>query len=59
MNNVQRDSSGKFIVKLPIRPEIAPAAESRQNALRRFKHIENKFMRNPNLKEEYVDFMCE
>jgi hypothetical protein len=59
VNNVQTDSSGKFIVVLPILPEVGPVAESRHNALRRFKHIENKFMRNPNLKEQYVDFMCE
>ncbi|XP_030757751.1 uncharacterized protein LOC115883521 [Sitophilus oryzae] len=56
---VQRDASGRFIVKIPFKNNIEQLGDSRDMALKRFYHLERKFKNNPELKSDYVKFMSE
>lgn len=56
----RRDEEGKFIVSMPIEEEqLRRLGESRDLAIKRFKNIERKFERQPQLKQEYSKFMHE
>ncbi|XP_071579211.1 uncharacterized protein [Temnothorax nylanderi] len=52
----KRDSTGRFIVRLPTRANIK-LGDSKQLAWRRFLALERRFAKNPDLKAEYVKFM--
>ncbi|XP_071631880.1 uncharacterized protein [Temnothorax longispinosus] len=52
----KRDSTGRFIVRLPTRANVK-LGDSKQLALKRFLALERRFAKNPNLKAEYVKFM--
>lgn len=51
-----RDSTGRFQVRLPMKPEVI-LGDSKKLALRRLLSLERRFVRNPALKSEYVKFM--
>lgn len=51
-----RDSTGRFIVRLPTRPEVV-LGESKEQAKRRLEGLERKFIRQPTLKQAYCEFM--
>lgn len=59
VQNFQRDNTGRFTVKLPLRDNYTDLGNSQENAIRRFYAIERKFTKNPKLKEEYCKFMAE
>jgi hypothetical protein len=52
-----RDTSGKFIVRLPFKVEHKQLGETRPAALKRFHNLERKLMKEPRLRELYVEFM--
>lgn len=56
--SVRRDSTGRFIVALPKKPEIV-LGESEEQAVRRLLSLERLFRANPEIKAEYVRFMEE
>lgn len=59
-NTTHRNSSGRFIVRLPFKEDILQQLGSSQSiAERRFLSIERKLQRDTNLKREYIEFMRE
>lgn len=58
----ERNEQGRFIVKIPFKEgEFGPQrwGESKKQALARFNQLENKLMKNSELKTEYVRVMNE
>ncbi|XP_046743020.1 uncharacterized protein LOC124409453 [Diprion similis] len=56
----KRNAEGRFIVTLPTRDEqLQKLGDSRETALQRFKMLERKFERKPQLKAEYSAFIHE
>lgn len=56
----KRNDEGRFIVSMPVREDqLQRLGESRGVAIRRFKNMERKFAKQPQLKEEYSRFMHE
>lgn len=54
-----RESSGRYVVQLPLRESISQLCCSRSVALRRFYLLETKLLKNPSLREQYQAFMSE
>lgn len=46
-----RDINGRYIVQIPLKPNVFPIADSRNVALRRFHQLERKLQRDPELKQ--------
>ncbi|XP_018407213.1 PREDICTED: uncharacterized protein LOC108783203 [Cyphomyrmex costatus] len=58
--NVDQNEQGRYIVKLPIKEElIGNLGSTRDIALRRLQGTERRFIRDPNLRDQYVRFMDE
>ncbi|XP_018400775.1 PREDICTED: uncharacterized protein LOC108778168 [Cyphomyrmex costatus] len=58
--NVDQNEQGRYIIKLPIKEElIGNLGSTRDIALRRLQGTERRFIRNPNLRDQYVHFMDE
>lgn len=57
LQNTTRDENGRYIVKIPINPSAGELGDSRATALRRFLQMEQRFIKHPQLKEKYVNFM--
>ncbi|XP_018396273.1 PREDICTED: uncharacterized protein LOC108774620 [Cyphomyrmex costatus] len=58
--NVGQNEQGRYIVKLPIKEElIGNLGSTRDIALRRLQGTEGRFIRDPNLRDQYVNFMDE
>ncbi|XP_047106253.1 uncharacterized protein LOC124775465 [Schistocerca piceifrons] len=54
-----RDEEGRFLVRLPVKPDSKSLGESRQQASQRLAHLERRFKRQPNLQKGYAAFMHE
>lgn len=54
-----RDSSGRYVVRLPFRENVSKLGETRQHALHRFQQLERRLNSNEQLKREYDDFIDE
>ncbi|XP_058449156.1 uncharacterized protein LOC131429126 [Malaya genurostris] len=54
-----RDSTGKYIVRLPFRANVDHLGDSKQHAIQRFSYLEKKFQRQPDLKAAYCAFIDE
>ncbi|KAK9744620.1 putative peptidase (DUF1758) [Popillia japonica] len=59
VNTVSRDHTGRFRVSIPFNSEKNNLGESRQLALKRFFACERRLNQNPDLKQDYVNFMTE
>lgn len=57
--NTTRDSSGRYVVRLPFRSPENDFGNSRSIALRRFHNLQKKLNANPTLKQEYERVMSE
>ena len=57
--NTTRDSSGKFIVRLPFKEDAHELGDSHQLALIQLHQVERRLQRNPELREEYIKFLDE
>ncbi|XP_011858660.1 PREDICTED: uncharacterized protein LOC105556189, partial [Vollenhovia emeryi] len=55
----QQDDTGRFTVSFPFKGHTDELGESYDGALKRFYKLEQRFNRDPRLKEEYVRFMEE
>ncbi|XP_076765155.1 uncharacterized protein LOC143432262 [Xylocopa sonorina] len=58
-DSIQRNSKGRYVVRLPFNNNKKNLGESRSVALRRFYFLEKKFQRDPALKEKYCEFLAE
>lgn len=54
-----RDENGRFIIEIPINPNITQLGSSCKAALRRCFMLEKKFQKEPEFKEKYIEFMRE
>lgn len=59
INTHHRDENGRFVVKIPFKPNIDSIGSSRNVAYRRFKCLEKKLLGSPELKEFYIEQMRE
>ncbi|XP_065090848.1 uncharacterized protein LOC135711822 [Ochlerotatus camptorhynchus] len=55
----QRDENGRYQVRLPFKDNVHDLSDCRAVALKRFQMLQRRLQRNPDLKEEYVQFMRE
>ncbi|XP_059618025.1 uncharacterized protein LOC132262697 [Phlebotomus argentipes] len=54
---VKRDASGRYEVRLPLKRSPDLLGDSKQAALARLSAMERKFMKDPQFRQLYVDFM--
>ncbi|XP_037930936.1 uncharacterized protein LOC119665764 [Teleopsis dalmanni] len=54
-----RDKTGRYNVRLPLKNDRETLGKSRKMALKRFFSLEERFKKNPALKQEYVNFRRE
>lgn len=59
IGNYRRRRDGRYVVKIPMRENSFPIADSRNIALRRFHQLERQLQNNEQLRMKYVDFMRE
>ena len=59
INNTQRSADGRYVVRLPFNENKGKIGDSISMASRRFKYLENRFVKNPTLKQEYSKFLEE
>lgn len=52
-----RLASGRFMVRLPFRQPSPQLGDSKTFALQRFKTLEQRLSKNPDLRQQYVEFM--
>lgn len=57
---VSRDDQGRYIVRLPIKPDVLTLlGDNRRTAVRRFRMVEQRIAQSPQLCQQYIDFMDE
>ncbi|XP_059062481.1 uncharacterized protein LOC131855255 [Achroia grisella] len=56
-NTHTRDSTGRFIVRLPFKVDHKPLGETHTTALKRFHNLERRMLKDEKLHELYVAFM--
>lgn len=54
-----RDPDGRFVVAIPLKPNITELGSSRQIAMKRFLMLEKRFQRDKVFHEKYINFMRE
>lgn len=59
LQNTVRASTGRFCVKLPLAESADCLGDSARVARKRLINLEKRFKRNPNLKEQYANFIQE
>lgn len=59
METIKRSSDGRFVLRLPFKPNVYQLGESKCNALRRFRLLERKLNQNHQIKLDYTAFMNE
>ncbi|XP_055623365.1 uncharacterized protein LOC129766794 [Toxorhynchites rutilus septentrionalis] len=55
----KRDQTGRFIVKLPFREIVNQIDDNRSLALRRFMFLEKRLRKDPDIQQQYSDFIKE
>ncbi|XP_058128334.1 uncharacterized protein LOC131291478 [Anopheles ziemanni] len=59
LTTYQRNESGRFIVRLPFNKQQTLLNNGRTVALKRFMMLEKRLLRNPELQQQYVEFIRE
>lgn len=54
-----REATGQYCLEYPLKPDINTLGNTRQMAEKRFRSLENRFEKNPELKRQYMDFLRE
>lgn len=54
-----RTSEGRYVVRIPFKPNIAELGKSKSSALRQFFALESRLRTNQSIKEQYHNFMTE
>nr|CAI5857725.1 unnamed protein product [Callosobruchus analis] len=57
VKTLERSPDGRFVVEIPFKEPISRLGDSKQVALKRLYSLENKFAKDPQLKQAYCDFM--
>jgi len=55
----KRNAEGRFEVRLPLCDDINRLGDSREIAIKRLRYVERRFMKSPELKQQYTLFMQE
>ncbi|XP_062704514.1 uncharacterized protein LOC134286844 [Aedes albopictus] len=59
LETFRRDETGRFVVQMPFREAVAELEDNRSLALQRFFTLERKLSRQPDLRDQYIQFMRE
>nr|XP_033334293.1 uncharacterized protein LOC117225086 [Megalopta genalis] len=59
LETAHRDSSGRYVVSIPFKDNLTKLGNSRDQAERRLLALERRMVRQPELREQYVQFMNE
>ncbi|XP_055614744.1 uncharacterized protein LOC129761065 [Uranotaenia lowii] len=59
VRTVQRNSEGRYVVRLPLKEPVSTIRDNSSIALRRFHMIESRLQRNNDLRAEYQEFMSQ
>ncbi|XP_055527696.1 uncharacterized protein LOC129720267 [Wyeomyia smithii] len=59
LSTYKRDATGRFVVKLPFKENLNRLDNCRSLALKRFLMLEKRLERNPELRQQYNDFIRE
>lgn len=59
VSNHYRNKEGRYVVRLPLRTDIGPLGDSRQQAVARLLQMERKFKTNNTLRLQYTNFINE
>jgi hypothetical protein len=59
LNNISRDHSGRFIVKLPVSNKIKELGDSKTMALKRLQSLEKRLQKIPNARKRFQEFIDE
>lgn len=59
IRNTYRDSSGRFVVSLPLKQDRNVLGDSKTCAMKRFQSLERKLENNSSLRDKYISFMDE
>ncbi|XP_058176692.1 uncharacterized protein LOC131291491 [Anopheles ziemanni] len=59
LTTYKRDESGRFIMRLPFNKQQTLLNNGRTVALKRFMMLEKRLLRNPELQQQYVEFIRE
>ena len=57
ISTTKRDEDGRFVVTIPLNDKVKDLGESLSIAHKRFSYLERKLVRNPELREKYIDFL--
>lgn len=57
VETTERDSNGRFVVRLPLKQNVNELGDSKHTAMKRLFQLEKRFQRDPILQEDYVSFM--
>lgn len=55
----RRDQTGRYVVQMPLKENAAELSDSRSMALKRFYILERRFAQDPDLKQQYAEFMAD
>lgn len=55
----KRNEEGRFVVQLPLKETVDQLSDCRSLALKRFYLLEQRLVRNPSLRDQYVQFIRE
>ncbi|XP_062534632.1 uncharacterized protein LOC134203798 [Armigeres subalbatus] len=59
-NTIARDETGRYVVRLPLKEEkVSMLGDSYTSALRRFQHMEKRFVADEDLRRSYTEFLEE
>ncbi|XP_058817557.1 uncharacterized protein LOC131680860 [Topomyia yanbarensis] len=58
-SNHHRDETGRYVVSLPFRESVRELRDNRSLAMRRFLSLERRFRKDPELKQQYCQFIDE
>ncbi|GFQ75106.1 integrase catalytic domain-containing protein [Trichonephila clavata] len=59
LKTMTRDTNGRFCVEMPINDNGIELGQSKSTAIRRLKLLERRFVREPHIKDKYVEFLQE
>jgi Putative peptidase (DUF1758) len=59
IRTVRRQSDGRYVVQIPVKPSVVNLGDSRQMAMKRFIYLERKLSRDVDLKNNYTSFINE
>ncbi|GFR32388.1 integrase catalytic domain-containing protein [Trichonephila clavata] len=59
LKTMARDTNGRFCVEMPMKDNDIELGQSKSTAIRRLKLLERRFVREPHIKDKYVEFLQE